>query len=74
MGKCGVLSVRVQGGEGGATECVSTWKPTLEEINMLQDGGSVILTVSGWQPVVSLCVEIEEQKPLGVNDGQIRHM
>jgi hypothetical protein len=61
MGTCGVLSVRVQGGQGGVTECVSTWKPSLEEINMLQEGGAVILTVSGWQPAVSLHVEIEEE-------------
>lgn len=57
MGPCGVLSVRVQEEQGGVTECVSTWKPTLEEIGMLQEGGEVILTVVGRQPAVSLHVE-----------------
>jgi hypothetical protein len=63
MGICGVLSVRVQEGRGGIMESVSTWKPRLEEINYLQEGGSVILTICAKQPAVSLHVELE------VDDG-----
>lgn len=63
MGKCGHLSVRAQEGKGGVLESVSTWKPTLEEINYLQEGGSVILTVCGKQPAVSLHVELDWETP-----------
>lgn len=62
MGPCGTLSVRAQEGRGGIVECISTWVPTLEEINMLQDGGKVILTVCGRQAAVSLHVELEKDE------------
>lgn len=61
MGKCGYLSVRVQEGAGGIMESVSSWKPTLEEINLLLDGGVVVLTICAKQPACSLHVEFSRE-------------
>jgi hypothetical protein len=43
--------------------------PTLEEINMLQDGGQVILTICGEQPAVSL--HVEREGPAYTQDGTL---
>jgi hypothetical protein len=51
-----VLMVRVEEARSGR-EFVSAWKPTLEEIQCLQDGGHILLTVCGHQPPVALHVE-----------------
>lgn len=55
-GQCRALSVRREVVNGRA-EFVSTWKPSLEEIQVLQDGGTILLTVCGVQPPVALHVE-----------------
>jgi len=52
---CGTLPVRVTQHEG-QTYCESAWKPSLEEIGALLNGGYVVLTVVGWQVPVSLAV------------------
>jgi hypothetical protein len=58
------LSVRVEDTVRGK-EFVSTWKPTLEEIQALQDGGTILLTVGGVQPPVALHVEPTEGEDHG---------
>jgi hypothetical protein len=53
-GRCLDLHVRVA--EGNA--CASAWEPLPEELEALNRGGSVIITVYGGQPPVSLHVEL----------------
>ena len=48
-GTCGSLPIRYNG-----RSCVSAWKPTLEELAILVNGGYVELTVIGWQVPVAL--------------------
>lgn len=49
QGECGALPVAfVDGG------CLSVWKPTPEELAMLNAGGGVTLWVSGPQPIVAM--------------------
>lgn len=49
LGECGALAVAfVDGG------CLSVWKPTPEELEMLNSGGGVTLWVAGPQPVVAM--------------------
>lgn len=59
-GPCGSLPIRYQKDAFGNNECISAWKPTPEELQMLNDGGFVILSVSGWQVPVSLYVESKD--------------
>lgn len=57
-GNCAGLAVRVVGDLGTMqVQYKSAWEPTLEEIEILKKGGSVILTVHGGQPPVMLTVE-----------------
>jgi hypothetical protein len=56
-GACGTLPIIFRRDAHGNQESVSAWKPTAEELKMLQDGGFVILSVIGWQMPVSLYVE-----------------
>lgn len=54
-GAVGTLPVRVVQ-DGDTLMCQSAWKPSLEEIGVLLNGGYVLLTVVGWQVPVSLSV------------------
>lgn len=56
-GPCGVLPVRVTYDGDRAKTCDSAWVPSPEEIALLISGGSVRLTVAGWQVPVSLHVD-----------------
>lgn len=51
-GKCVDLHVRVEDGC-----CLSAWEPTPAELEMLNRGGKVVLSVVGGQPPVWLSVE-----------------
>lgn len=59
-GTCGDLQVRRQfyaGSSRGITELISTWKPSGEELKMLNEGGVVELSLlAGDQPPCSLYV------------------
>ena len=55
-GPCGALPIIYQRDSHGNDECISAWRPTPEELAMLNDGGFVILSVIGWQCPVSLYV------------------
>jgi hypothetical protein len=48
---CGNLHVRVVG-----SSCQSAWRPTPDELAVLNAGGSVILEILGGQPPVALWV------------------
>jgi hypothetical protein len=52
-GGCSGLHVRVT--EGNA--CASAWEPLPDELEALNRGGSIIITIYGGQPPVSLHVE-----------------
>jgi hypothetical protein len=55
-GNCCTLHVRwVQ--EGGHMCAQSAWEPTPAELAMLNNGGSVVLSIVGGQPPVMLSVE-----------------
>lgn len=56
-GTCGVLPVRVTWDGDRAKTCESAWVPSPEELALLNRGGSVVLTVAGWQVPVSLHVD-----------------
>jgi hypothetical protein len=56
-GVCHTLSVRVGTTPEGLRECVSTWKPSVVEIEHMMRGGVVVLSILGNQPPVSLTVE-----------------
>lgn len=60
-GECRTLPVRKELKADGTYDFVSTWKPTLEELNALADGGVVVLTCAGRQPPVSVGVELTEE-------------
>src|SRR5690349_11413068 len=51
-GKCGHLSVRVEDNVYS-----SAWEPTPDELALLVNGGSIVLSVVGGQPPVMLTVE-----------------
>ena len=51
-GRCNQLWIRVENGRS-----LSAWEPTPEELKILNEGGSVILHIVGWQVPVALTVE-----------------
>ena len=53
-GPCGTLPIIYRKDSHGNPESVSAWKPTSDELAMLNEGGFVILSVIGWQVPVSL--------------------
>jgi hypothetical protein len=59
--ECGFLAIRVFPPNFEAAQridyCESAWEPTPAELEMLNNGGSIILRVVGWQPPVALYVE-----------------
>lgn len=55
-GKCGGLAIRIVETTQGIA-CESAWEPTPAELEMLNNGGSVVLRVMGWQVPVALDVE-----------------
>ncbi len=57
-GECGNLSVR-QGtyGTRALIENCSAWRPSLGEIATLKQGGVVIISIVGAQPLLSVSVE-----------------
>lgn len=55
-GPCGLLPIIYRKDSHGNPECVSAWKPSADELKVLNDGGFVILSVIGWQVPVSLYV------------------
>jgi hypothetical protein len=57
-GKCGHLSVRREE-YNGRYEFISAWKPTPEELVLLNKGGVVELGCIGVQPPVRLFVELD---------------
>lgn len=57
-GQCGALPVRVTLEGERIVKCESAWEPTPAEVELLKNGGQVILTVAGWQVPVSLRVEM----------------
>lgn len=56
-GECGALPVRATFDGTRPIKCESAWMPTPQEMDALNNGGCVILTVAGWQVPVSLHVE-----------------
>jgi len=52
----GRLPIRVETKDGNVERCISAWKPTAEELAVLNDGGFVELHVRGWQVPVALSV------------------
>jgi hypothetical protein len=59
-GQCGTLPVR-EVREGQHISHYSNWKPTLDELDLLRNGGVVELCCVGVQPPVSVGV-VEEYK------------
>lgn len=56
-GECGILEVRVETyGQSKLPQCVSTWKPTPEELVRLVHGSVIELAIIGDQPPVMLTV------------------
>ena len=53
---CGDLPAAVEKNDSGVTEITSVWKPCPEELQLLNEGGCVRLTVVGCQPPVALWV------------------
>jgi len=53
-GTCGALPIIYRQDRHGNNECVSAWKPTADELQTLNAGGFVILSVVGWQVPVSI--------------------
>ena len=58
-GLCGSLPVRVEPHGAELLACKSAWRPTAQELEMLNAGGFVILSCVGGQPPVMLTVEAE---------------
>ncbi len=56
-GECGHLAIKVTTQGDKITYCESAWEPTPKELEMLNNGGHVILRVVGWQVPVALYVE-----------------
>jgi hypothetical protein len=53
-GSCGALPIIFRKDSYGNPESVSAWKPTAAELETLNAGGFVILSVVGWQVPVSI--------------------
>lgn len=53
-GPCGTLPIIYRRDQHGNPESVSAWRPTPEELAELNNGGFVILSVTGWQVPVML--------------------
>lgn len=53
-GSCGTLPIIYRKDAHGNPESVSAWKPTADELRMLNEGGFVLLSVIGWQ--VPVCI------------------
>lgn len=51
---CGDLPTKVEMQEGDIKAITSVWKPSEEDLKLLNDGGCVCLSVYGFQPPVSL--------------------
>jgi hypothetical protein len=59
-GNCGHLPIRVVTHDGETVAyCESAWEPTPRELQMLIQGGQIVLRVVGWQVPVALYVEID---------------
>ncbi len=62
-GECGALPIRVHPAKAlkdstvRVQQCESAWEPTPRELDMLNQGGQIVLRVIGWQPPVALYVE-----------------
>ena len=57
-GRCGHPAIRIEAPGTPQMRCHSAWEPTPRELEMLNRGGHVILTVCGWQVPVALSVEM----------------
>jgi len=53
-GSCGTLPIIYRKDSYGNNECVSAWKPTAQDLYILNNGGFVMLSVIGWQVPVRL--------------------
>ena len=53
-GPCGTLPIIFRRDEHGNYESVSAWKPTAQDLYILNNGGFVILSCIGWQIPVSM--------------------
>ncbi len=56
----GTLPVKLVKYDDGNIACESAWKPSLEEVQTLIEGGYVVLRVLGWQVPVALWVVDEK--------------
>lgn len=69
-GDCGHLAIRTQGNpRGGDGWCESAWEPTPAELEALNNGGSIILRIVGWQPPVAMYVEAQPRE--AVDEPQV---
>ena len=60
-GPCGALPIREIGdARAGRGFVESAWRPTLEEMTLLNAGRPVVLRVYGWQPPVAVYVSDED--------------
>lgn len=64
-GHCSHLAVRVTKRGDQIQYCQSAWEPTPAELQMLNRGGQIVLTVVGWQVPVALSVEDVHEPALG---------
>lgn len=62
-GECHDLFV-AQADEDGLKLCTSVWKPTQQELEILNEGGSIVLQIVGGQPPIMLSAQnITETEP-----------
>ena len=54
---CGDLPALVEQQEEGMVSITSVWKPSEEDLKILNEGGCVCLSVYGGQPPVSMWVQ-----------------
>lgn len=74
-GDCGYLAIRTEGNpRQGSGWCESAWEPTPRELEALNNGGSVILRIIGWQPPVALYVEAAPLAPVEIAEAQPSRM
>lgn len=64
-GPCGTLPIVFRVDSHGNQSCESAWKPTSDELRMLNDGGFVILRVIGWQVPVAIYAKDKESATEG---------
>ncbi len=64
-GACGALPIIYRTDSHGNPECVSAWKPTADELKVLNEGGFVILSVVGWQVPVSIYTADKDAADVG---------